>query len=74
MENNITTISREELEELREAFSKIGMLYIKKIGMQLTLQSRVQFVEEIFMDHLVLIGLCFSSMLPARAKKIRMFT
>lgn len=24
MENNITTISREELEELKEAFSKIG--------------------------------------------------
>lgn len=25
MENSITTISREELEELKEAFSKIGM-------------------------------------------------
>lgn len=25
MENNITTISREELDELREAFGKIGM-------------------------------------------------
>lgn len=60
MENNITTISREELEELREAFSKIGMLY-KKIRMQLTLQNHVGFVEEIFMDHFVLIGLCFSS-------------
>ncbi len=26
MENSTTTISREELEELQEAFNKIGML------------------------------------------------
>lgn len=37
--------------------------------MPLTLQNCLGFVEEIFMVHLVLIGLCFPSVLPVIPKK-----
>lgn len=36
--------------------------------------KHVGFVEEIFMDHCVLIGPCFSPMWPVISKKIRMLT
>lgn len=39
------------------------------IKMPLILQNCLEFVEEIFMDHLILTGLCFLSVLPIICKK-----